>query len=129
MTELHHFTWDIAADKNYDDEDDSGGTMLDERDEIAIKFTYPLRKPVTMTFTSPGGFTRDGFCRAVSAGYRTIYEGEEKSRTTLPEPRGMLLNRSETDGVYGIWGHDIGDLVIEQAYLNESGIWQLAVGS
>jgi len=31
---------------------------------------------------------------------------------------GGLLNREESDGVFGIWGHDIGDLVIEQLTYN-----------
>lgn len=34
------------------------------------------------------------------------------------EMRGSFMNRHETDGIYGIWGHDIGDLGIERLTYN-----------
>ena len=34
------------------------------------------------------------------------------------EHRGSILNRNTTDGVYGIFGHDLEDLVIEHIHYN-----------
>ena len=42
-----------------------------------------------------------------------IMSVEFKGKVLPVEMRGFLLNRPQTHGVYGIWGHDIGDLVIE----------------
>jgi len=41
-----------------------------------------------------------------------------------------LLNRDQTDGVWGIWGHDIGDLVIEElTYDFEAKTVKMCIGS
>ena len=51
--------------------------------------------------------------------YREIYEEEEKS--SIMEVRSEntpILNRGRTDGKWGIWGHGIGDLVIEGIVLD-----------
>jgi len=43
---------------------------------------------------------------------------------------GRLLNRNETDGKYGIWGHDIGDLWLEGIYYNpQTKTVTLSIGS
>ena len=31
-------------------------------------------------------------------------------------PGCFLINRAATDGTYGIWGHDLGDLVLHTIY-------------
>jgi len=46
------------------------------------------------------------------------------------ELRGSFLNRDESDGIYGIWGHDIGDLVIEgMTYDAEKKEFSMSIGS
>jgi hypothetical protein len=44
-----------------------------------------------------------------------MYEEEEKTstvKTIPPEKRTLMYNRNETDGKYGLWGHDIADMDI-----------------
>ena len=112
-----------------DPESAADDRMMDEREDIMIEFTYPLHRPVLRAFHKDGGFTRRDFAAAVSAGYEAIYDEEEKSRTTSPKPKGMLMNRSATDGVHGIWGHGIHDLVLEDAQKMPGGLWHIGVGS
>jgi len=103
--------------------------VIDDRDEIVIVFDYPLAKPVQRSFQSPGGFTRGTFASAVGKGYADIYAEEEETREASPKPQGILMNRSKTDGVHGIWGHDLADLTLEGAYRDSDGLWHLEVGS
>ena len=42
-----------------------------------------------------------------------IIEEEYTGAVIPPEHRGMLANRNSTDGVYGIYGHDLDDLFLE----------------
>lgn len=130
------FEWSVmdCCDLIELDDEDYGilcadGSMLDSRDEIAIEFVYPLERPVIRTFERRGGFSKRDFAEAVSRGYAAIYSEEEKSRTLDPAPSGMLLNRSRTDGVHGIWGHGIGDLVLEGAGRDKNGVWHPYIGS
>jgi hypothetical protein len=107
-----------------------GDDIIDARESIEIRFSYPLRSAHVFTFERPGGWTRQAFYDAVRAKYQEIYDTEERTRTAsagqlAPE----IINRSKTDGVYGIWGHVIGDLVLEGAEIGADGVWQLDIGS
>lgn len=119
--------WDGSAADPYTLDDPDG--VVDERDEIRIEFRYPLREAHVFTFTRPGGWTRKAFVDAVAGKYHEIYDEEDRTRTASPKPKGMLMNRSTTDGKYGIWGHDLTDLGLDGAYLDTEGVWHLVVGS
>lgn len=92
------------------------------KDEVVIAnnnatvlIDYPLNNPVEIVLTSDNdkGFTRKELALKISAEYRRIYTKEETSaltKTTPMEERQGLINRNQTDGIYGIWGHDIDDL-------------------
>jgi hypothetical protein len=88
--------------------------MLDAEPTIKVLFNYPLNRPFTAEFTLDEGWTRQDFYNAVQAKYVEIYK-EERETTS-------------TDGKFGIWGHDLGDLVLETAEKVE-GVWHLGVGS
>ena len=45
--------------------------------------------------------------------YKAIYDEEGQTASADPTPSGALLNRGDSHGKYGIWGHDIEDLVFE----------------
>ena len=40
-----------------------------------------------------------------------------------------MLNRESSDGPYGIWGHDIGDLVLGGVTDNGDGTFDLSIDS
>lgn len=51
-----------------------------------------------------------------------MYEEEEATaiiKTVPPEKRNKMYNRNETNGKYGIWGHDIADLVLSEIHVYE----------
>lgn len=111
-----------------------GGVRLDDParavaglakpDEIVIPFAhanlqivYPLTVAATVPITAdiPYGFTRGELVRTICEEYANIYEAEEATAATKPVPREERTDRPErnrTDGVYGLWGYDLDDLVL-----------------
>jgi hypothetical protein len=113
------------------------GTMLeynvwipDERKILAPNKTYtliidyPLRNTYTQEIKSgkKGLVLREVLNIAVDA-YKKIYKEEKKTSKLKEESiaernkgksgmKSRLLNRAPTDGIYGIWGHDLSDLTI-----------------
>jgi hypothetical protein len=94
---------------------------LDKPDEIVLDFKeveleidYPLNEIYRGKLTTLNkGFTRKELITEISKRYHQIYEEEEATATTKTIPREKregLINRNETDGKYGIWGHDLSDL-------------------
>ena len=102
--------------------------------EITLVIDYPLNKPAKFKLkSSEKGFTKKQLVLEISKKYREIYEFEEssaKTKTIPVEKREGLINRNQTDGKYGIWGHDIGDLDLSSAdvYKTESGEIQILLG-
>ena len=89
--------------------------------EASLVIDYPVRKPVNFKITSMNGFTKGELLRKIGQIYRKMYEDEEVSSTVKTIPmakRKGLINRNTTDGVYGIWGHDIDDLVLSSATIS-----------
>ncbi|MDO6432966.1 hypothetical protein Q4E93_20325 [Flavitalea sp. BT771] len=72
------------------------------------------------------GFTRRQIILEISKRYHQMYEEEERTATikTIPvEQRKTMYNRNETNGKYGIWGHDLSDLELStiNIYRNAEG--------
>jgi hypothetical protein len=95
---------------------------LIDKDEVVIKqpsvkiiIDYPLTNQYEFTLTSDKGFTRAQLLLEISKHYYKVFDEEEESATikTIPfDKRTTIANRNETNGKYGIWGHDIADLVL-----------------
>lgn len=97
-------------------------TLLQKPDEIVIPFEHavlvidwPLTNPARIAITAPivQGFTRRELVKAICEEYSNVYEAEEgtaATKSTLPAERAEGEKRNRTDGVYGIWGHDLGEL-------------------
>jgi hypothetical protein len=93
-------------------------------DEIVIPFeranlliVYPLTVPATVPLQAAlsFGFTRGELARAICEEYANVYEAEEATAATKTVPREERAerpDRNRTDGVYGIWGHDLDELVL-----------------
>ena len=100
---------------------------LDKPDEIVIPFPhavlvidYPLTTAASVPIEAPLplGFTRGALARVICDEYAHVYDAEEGTAATktIPvEERGALRGRNRTDGAYGIWGHDLQDLVVTAA--------------
>ncbi|MDB4958971.1 MAG: hypothetical protein JWO36_6540 [Myxococcales bacterium] len=101
---------------------------VERPDEIVIPFEqavlvidYPLSHPASIPITAPLplGFTRASLIQTICEEYAQIYEAEEGTANTktIPiEERGPRPARNRTDGAYGIWGHDLQDLVLTAAH-------------
>ena len=86
-------------------------------DQAVLVIDYPLSTPASIAISAalPQGFTRAELVRAVCEEYANVYEAEEATATTKTIPRDertTIKNRNRTDGVYGIWGHDLEDLTL-----------------
>ncbi len=104
--------------KNINDE------IFTDLPKITIYFNYPLKNPVAFHYESPNGFTYKDFYRCVYEGYTTIYKEEED-----PGYVSGMLNRANSEGPYGIWGHYLGDLCLEGFDEKTPGYYTLSIGS
>jgi len=106
-----------------------GDEIVADSPEIEIVFDYPLSHRVTLFFSNDGKpFTRRNFWRAVHEGYTQIYREEDEAVGKTDNIPGML-NRQESEGPYGIWGHHIGDLYIEGVQEVKQNKFELLMGS
>jgi len=88
-----------------------------------IVFDYPLDNPTTREISTLGeGFSRRELIELIGKNYEEIYEEEEVSATTktLPMNERKIMNRNSTDGIYGIWGHDLDDIAISGVEVRRS---------
>lgn len=101
--------------------------------EVTLVIDYPLHKPAAFVLKSSGkGFTKKQLALDIGKKCHEIYNTEEssaKTKTVPAEKRQGLINRNETDGKYGIWGHDIGDLDLSsaQVYKTQDGKIQVVL--
>ena len=91
----------------------------DERVLRATTVTLVIDYPLSVEYREElracsGVFTRLELCLAVARAYERIYKEEEDtaSHTGRPLPGALLLNRRDTDGRWGIRGHDLSDLLL-----------------
>ena len=64
------------------------------------------------------GFTRGHLIREVKRHYDKVYAEEEETSTVPVDNIPGMQNRVTTDGNYGVWGHDIGDLALHTVNYN-----------
>lgn len=112
---------------------DNGATLA-EGTELNAVIDYPLS--VEVSFKLPLSFFITDMIDIICEKYREIYRKEEETSTKKAMPMDEeipgcgLMNRNFTDGCYGIWGHELGDLYIESLELDtESKELILGIGS
>ncbi len=98
--------------------------MVLKEQVVDLTIDYPLENFVTLELRSDKktGFTRAELILKISAEYKRIYREEEMSakEKTIPiEEREGVVNRNTTDGKYGIWGHDLGDLALSEIIVHK----------
>ncbi len=95
---------------------DKADEVVVSENEVTLEIDYPLDILYKETLkASSKGFTRKELIKEISKRYHLIYADEEataKTKTIPQDKRGQLLNRNDTDGKYGIWGHDLSDLYL-----------------
>ncbi len=88
------------------------------QDTITLLIDYPLTRETRLKLNSKDGFTRAELLQTISQAYYRLFDEEEATATikTIPaKQRTDVYNRNQTNGKYGIWGHDIVDLVLVEA--------------
>lgn len=107
---------------------------LQNPDEILVKETsarliidYPMLNPALIEISEKNGFTRKKLIELITLNYNKIYNKEEATAKTKVIPineRTSSINRNETDGKYGIYGHDLEDLDLSgiKVYQNQAGV-------
>ncbi len=106
---------DIAGYERFRDRIVNGDDIIWNGGDLVLVIDYPLTRPYRekISFTRPDQRTLRYVISIVCDRYQKIYREEEKSSSIKVIPlkeRKKLLNRNETNGKYGIWGHDIEDL-------------------
>ncbi len=120
-----------------DYENENIRNSIEKPDEIIIKderitmiFTYPLSVEIASKLVKKGGFTRMDLFRYIYEGYKKIYDEEEKEVGEPGQVSEKCLNRARSYGKYGIWGHNLEDLVIESiTYFPKKKLVHMFIGS
>jgi hypothetical protein len=111
---------------------------LVDADKIVLPFKkakiiidYPLNVPASFYIATTGqGFTRKQLITEISEKYHIIYKLEESTATTKTVPldkRKGLINRNQTDGKFGVWGHDLSDLDLSEIEVHKNSQGQITL--
>ena len=113
---------------------DKNDIVLDCQEAFVVA-DYPLSGEFIFKAStrSKKGFTKKALIKEIGKIYNYIYATENDSSNVKVVPfnnRKGLLNRNATDGDFGIWGHDLGDLDLGgiDVYLDKEGNYFLELG-
>jgi hypothetical protein len=127
-------SWEPGYDYNSDTDermikDLDPNEIIIKKHIVEIKYDYPLS--VSHKFkhhsTNIKGFTRKELSEQIMKHYKDIYKEEEEIVGNPGHIPGML-NRRTSDGPHGIWGHDIGDLILHTIHVRD-GTYTLGIDS
>ena len=97
--------------------------VLPPKQEYTLVIDYPTSNPYTAKLkTGKKGLTRIQLADKVCKHYRKMYAEENGTAGGDPGHIPGMLNRARSEGKYGIWGHDIGDLILCTATVKGSEI-------
>lgn len=103
------------------------------KQKILVVFSYPLAREHIFLLEAPrgsSGFSRAEIALTISKVYQHIYNEEEKSSQTIATNIPGMYNRTTTQGRYGIWGHSLGELIIDSIYFDQNkGLYYLSISS
>jgi hypothetical protein len=109
---------------------DPDEVVLPPNKEYTLVIDYPVENPYKAKIkTGKKGLTRLQLADKICKHYRKMYDEEDETAGGDPGHIPGMLNRAESEGKYGIWGHDIGDLVLCSATVKENGDIFLGVDS
>lgn len=122
LNSIHIESGEVYPD-DYDENDNEIFNTLDPEEivlqpnkEYILEISYPLTNKAKFKISSgKKGVSRETFVKKVISFYKKIYEIEDRTTKTKPAHIPNMLNRNITNGMFGIWGHDIGDLVLVNA--------------
>ena len=86
--------------------------------EYTFLYRYPLSTVAKFKHKLGSALDPVMILRTAADDYQRIYREEDEGMKNL-SPSGIPLNRGFSDGPWGIWGHDIGDLYFEGVIIDE----------
>ena len=114
-----------------------GGSFYDNNGIVIPykKFVLELEFPLARSFRFPlkidceEGFTRKTIIKCISIIYKYIYKMEQKTTSIPLSPHpSYRFKRGVTNGIFGIWGHSLEDLVLHSiVYNNKKKCYQAVV--
>ncbi len=107
-----------------------GKDVVIPESKVTVIVDYPLTNEYRFELESKKGFTKEQLLNEISKKYYKLYEEEESSASvkTIPiDKRTTMYNRNQTNGKYGIWGHDIADLVLSEILVYRANNGQLVL--
>jgi hypothetical protein len=104
---------------------EEGEELVAPFDRIEVVVSYPLGKPFRFRFERKGGFTRAQLVETICTMYRDVYRAEAKKQATAPG----LVDAPDNRPPFGIFGHDLADLILEGITHQGDGKYRLEVGS
>lgn len=134
------FSYDHYYDKNDEFYDESYAkevkacnpkeVVLPPEQEYTLVIDYPTSNPYKAKLKSgKKGLTRIQLADKVCKHYRKMYAEEDGTAGGDPGHIPGMLNRAHSEGKYGIWGHDIGDLILCDATVRKNGEIHVGVDS
>lgn len=116
---------------NYSDDNET--LQFEMTDDIELKFSeghiyisYPLSVCVQVDIENIKSYY--DILKDIKTAYQYIYDFETESSSIKADYLENSLNRNSTDGVFGIWGHVIEDLIVEGVYIKNNNVF-LGIGS
>ena len=97
-------------------------------DSATLIIDYPIKDHAIFVIKkNMKSFSRKDLALEISKIYHQMYVDEENTATikTLPMKDRKIMNRNETNGKYGIWGHDLSDLVLTSIKVYKNGKGQI----
>jgi len=81
---------------------------------VSVNYQFPLNGvfPVKYNKIIKKGWTRRELIEVMSESYHSMYEEEEQTTVIPVGPGEGGMSRCQTNGTYGIWGHNISDLIL-----------------
>lgn len=113
--------------------------VIDGNDVVKVNIDYPLQDVFSFDLRPDGGVTKRQLIDFICLTYRKIYDDEEKSMDNTKKNKiqdtnsgkaSGCINRPQSSGTYGIWGHILEDLFIEGiSYNKPTRTVELSMGS
>ncbi len=127
----------IVENKDYADQPPPQYQLVIRQTRIKINYDYPFKNGTIVEYESANGFTRKELIDIIIDQYKKMYDQEEETSTIKARPigdtsnGGYLTNRCTTDGVWGIWGHAIEDLILHSMHQDkkDASLWHLGIDS
>lgn len=109
---------------------DPNEVILPPNQEYTLIIDYPVSTEYKAKLkTGVKGMTRIQFADKVCKHYRKMYDEEDRTAGKKTGNIPGMMNRSTSEGKYGIWGHCIGDLMLVSATVFPNGNIKLGVDS